>query len=117
MTIVHSDQGTFLADRAQQAASMGPAPKRPVVLAGARVAIEPDRLQALQDAGHDQHAIVRRVNGRWERDNADLLVAHRGWVSRTYLPGLEAAKQAAARKAAEDMRRAAKLADLLGDDA
>lgn len=108
MTPIRFNQATWLAHRAIQAEQMGPAPlPHAVALPGAKVPISHDRLLAYQEAGHDQHSIVARVNENWARENAERLEAHRRWVAGPYVGAIEEMRRRRAEEAARQMRERA----------
>lgn len=117
MTIIRSNQSTFLAARAKEAQNLGTSQPKAVALPGAKQAVAHDMLLAHHDSGHDQHEIVRRVNARWEREHADRLTAHREWTTGPYANAIEELRRAKMEEAAEDLRRRARLEQLLaGED-
>lgn len=109
------DQSTWLAHRALDAQTLPPAKITHVALPGAKQAIEHDRLRAYQAAGHDQHAIVQRVNERWHAQHAQRLAGHRRWVAGPYAGAIEELRRIEAEKAAEELRRRALFESLIAE--
>lgn len=108
------DQATFLAYRAMAAQEMGP-PKLPahVALPGAKAAISHAHLLAHQDAGRHEHAIVERVNAKWERDNTTVIAEHQRWASGPYNDAIVEMRERAVEAAAEEMRRKALFEEIM----
>lgn len=117
MTITHFDQSTFLAARSIAAEQIGPAPDpEHVALPGAKAAISHDRLLAHQDAGHDQHEIVTRLNRKWDEQNAERLASHDRWVHGQYATAIQTMREQAMREHAEQLRRVAAFEKLTRGD-
>jgi hypothetical protein len=112
--VIHHDHSTWLAKRAKEAAELGPPqPPEMVALPGAKAAIARDRLDALLDHGHDDHAIVANVNARWREANAQHLAAHKAWVHGPYVGAIEEMRHKALEAEAHELRRRALFEQIL----
>lgn len=101
----HFDGSTWLAHVAIDAQDLPEIEITHVALPGAKAAVPHDRLVAYQAAGHDQHAIVARINERWDAEHADRLQDHHRWVAGPYAGALEELRRLEQEKAAEELRQ------------
>lgn len=112
----HFDQSTWLAKRAQQIPAGAMDEPEMVALPGVKHAVDLDTLHAHQQLGRQQHEIVRRVNERHAKQNADQLRAHHEWAAGPYQREIAELRERDLQAKAAELRHQATLERLAEGD-
>lgn len=109
------NHASFLAARAQVAATITVVLPDRFALVGAKAPVAADRLEALQESGRDHGQIVDHINAQWAKDHAAQLAQHQRWVTGTYDRMVAMEKQARADALRKNAERAAAIDRALAD--
>lgn len=103
------NHASFLAARAQIAATITVAPPTHFAMVGAKAPVAADRLEALQESGRDHDQIVDHINAQWAKDHAAQLAQHQRWVTGTYDRMVRMEREAKAEALRKNAERAAAI--------